>query len=58
MYVHKLQNLVANRFSLKEWAVRSIVLLTKSYQLHLPEHVGMYAGSLLSHSDWLAERPN
>ena len=27
-------------------------LLTKHYALHQPEHVGMFAGSLLQRQDW------
>jgi len=27
-------------------------LLTRRYKLHTPEHVGMFAGSLLPRSSW------
>lgn len=27
-------------------------LLTRHYSLHSPEHVGMFAGSLLQRGDW------
>lgn len=29
-----------------------LALLTKHYALHAPEHVGMFAGSLLQRGDW------
>lgn len=29
-----------------------LVLLTKHHSLHEPEHVGMFAGSLLQRGDW------
>jgi hypothetical protein len=29
-----------------------LALLTKHYPLHKPEHVGMFAGSLLQRGDW------
>ncbi len=35
-----------------ELLMRVFTVLTKHYQLHQPEHVGMFAGSLLLHSDW------
>jgi hypothetical protein len=33
-------------------ARRWILALVHHHQLHQPEHVGMFAGSLLSRSDW------
>jgi hypothetical protein len=29
-----------------------LALLTRHYALHKPEHVGMFAGSLLQRGDW------
>jgi hypothetical protein len=29
-----------------------LALLTKHYPLHKPEHIGMFAGSLLQRGDW------
>jgi hypothetical protein len=39
------------------WRVTAAVLgwfalLTRHYSLHRPEHVGMFAGSLLQRGDW------
>lgn len=41
----------------RHWRITLIALglfavLTKHYSLHQPEHVGMFAGSLLQRSDW------
>jgi hypothetical protein len=33
-------------------ALSLLTLLTKHYSLHSPEHVGMFAGSLLQRGDW------
>jgi hypothetical protein len=34
-------------------ALRSLLaLLTKHHSMHPPEHVGMFAGSLLQRGDW------
>lgn len=33
-------------------AIRCLFALTGHYHLHRAEHVGMFAGSLLSRSDW------
>jgi hypothetical protein len=39
------------------WRITVLVLglfdlLTRHYSLHSPEHVGMFAGSLLQRGDW------
>lgn len=39
-------------WSISLLARRWILALIDHHQLHQPEHVGMFAGSLLSRSDW------
>ena len=34
-----------------------LALMTRHHALHKPEHVGMFAGSLLQHGDWDHSRP-
>ena len=41
----------------RRWRITIIALgllsaLTRHYSLHSPEHVGMFAGSLLQRGDW------
>jgi len=35
-----------------ELAIKWVAILTEHHHLHAPEHVGMFAGSLLARSDW------
>ena len=35
-----------------DFAIKWIAILTEHHHLHAPEHVGMFAGSLLPRSDW------
>jgi hypothetical protein len=34
------------------WAYQAYQSVTRRYKLHQPEHVGMFAGSLLPVKDW------
>lgn len=43
---------VSNHWRITLAALGLLALLTKHYPLQKPEHVGMFAGSLLQRSDW------
>lgn len=41
-----------SRGRITAFVLRLFARLTKHHALHKPEHVGMFAGSLLQHADW------
>jgi hypothetical protein len=42
----------ASRWRITVIVLSLLTLLTRHYSLHSPEHVGMFAGSLLQRGDW------
>ncbi len=43
---------VSRRWRITLAVLSLLALATKHYSLHEPEHVGMFAGSLLQRGDW------
>lgn len=41
-----------HHWRITDLAIRWLAILTAHHQLHAPEHVGMFAGSLLAREDW------
>jgi hypothetical protein len=46
------QAIASRPWGIGDLARKWFFVMTGHYQLHQPEHVGMFAGSLLSRSDW------